>query len=101
MKKVFQTTSPVMIFPASGTGAWEAALVNTLNPGDRVLAPETGHFASLWTKMARGLGLQPCVMESDWRTGVDAAAVRARLEEDRDHQLKAVLVVHNETSTGV
>jgi len=101
LKGVFRTTQPVVIFPASGTGAWEAALVNTLNPGDRVLAFETGHFASLWVKMARNLGLRPDLIGSDWRRGADAAAIGARLAEDRSHDVKAVMVVHNETSTGV
>ena len=101
MKAVFQTQSPVVIFPASGTGAWEAALVNTLSPGDRVLAFETGHFATLWAKMASNLGLRLSLIEGDWRHGVDAAAVGAKLAEDRTREIKAVMVVHNETSTGV
>lgn len=101
MKAVFQTQSPVVIFPASGTGAWEAALVNTLSPGDRVLAFETGHFATLWAKMASNLGLRLDLIEGDWRHGVDAGAVGAKLAEDRNREIKAVMVVHNETSTGV
>jgi alanine-glyoxylate transaminase / serine-glyoxylate transaminase / serine-pyruvate transaminase len=101
LKKVFKTKSPVVIFPASGTGAWEAALVNTLSPGDRVLMYETGHFASLWHEMAKRLGLSPEFISSDWRHGADPAAVEARLKEDRAHEIKAVCVVHNETSTGV
>ena len=101
MKAVFQTRSPVIIFPASGTGAWEAALVNTLNPGDRVLAFETGHFATLWSKMAANLGLRVDFVPGDWRHGVDPAAVAAKLSDDRNHEIKAVMVVHNETSTGV
>jgi alanine-glyoxylate transaminase/serine-glyoxylate transaminase/serine-pyruvate transaminase len=101
MKAVFRTENPVIIFPASGTGAWEAALVNTLSPGDRVLAFETGHFATLWSKMAANLGLRVDFVPGDWRHGVDPAAVAARLSEDRNHQIKAVMVVHNETSTGV
>ena len=101
MKRVFQTAGAVAIFPASGTGAWEAALVNTLSPDDQVLAFETGHFASLWSKMACNLGLRVDAIAGDWRSGADAAAIGARLAEDRDHRIKAVMVVHNETSTGV
>jgi len=101
LKKVFATAGPVVIYPASGTGAWEAALVNTLSPGDRVLMFETGHFATLWRKMADKLGLAVDFVPGDWRSGVDAADVESRLIEDRDHAIKAVLVVHNETSTGV
>ncbi|MGO4325800.1 alanine--glyoxylate aminotransferase family protein [Cupriavidus sp. 2TAF22] len=101
VRKVFQTAQPVVIYPASGTGAWEAALVNTLSPGDRVLMFETGHFASLWKKMADKLGLQPEFLVGDWRHGVDAAAIGAYLGQDRGHAIKAVCVVHNETSTGV
>ena len=101
MKAVFQTRSPVIIFPASGTGAWEAALVNTLSAGDRVLMCETGQFATLWQNMAKKLGLAPEFIPGDWRHGVDAAAVEAKLKEDKSHAIKAVCVVHNETSTGV
>jgi len=105
LKAVFQTKQPVVIFPASGTGAWEAALVNTLSPGDRVLMFETGHFASLWNKMATKLGLSVDLVPTDWRRGVDPAAVEAKLAEDRGQSskaaIKAVCVVHNETSTGV
>jgi len=101
IRKIFQTTQPVVIYPASGTGAWEAALVNTLSAGDRVLMFETGHFASLWKKMADKLGLNPEFLVGDWRHGVDAAAIGARLAEDRHHEIRAVCVVHNETSTGV
>ena len=101
LKKVFQTRAPVVIYPASGTGAWEAALVNTLSPGERVLMFETGHFASLWHKMATKLGLSVDLVPTDWRRGVDPAAVEAKLGEDREHRIKAVCVVHNETSTGV
>jgi alanine-glyoxylate transaminase/serine-glyoxylate transaminase/serine-pyruvate transaminase len=101
IRKVFQTAQPVVIYPASGTGAWEAALVNTLSPGDKVLMFETGHFASLWKKMADKLGLDPEFIVGDWRHGVDAAAIGARLAADRAHQIKAVCGVHNETSTGV
>jgi alanine-glyoxylate transaminase/serine-glyoxylate transaminase/serine-pyruvate transaminase len=101
LKNVFQTKQPVVIYPASGTGAWEAALVNTLSPGDRVLMFETGHFASLWNKMAGKLGLAVELVPTDWRRGVDPAAVEAKLKDDRAHAVKAVCVVHNETSTGV
>jgi alanine-glyoxylate transaminase/serine-glyoxylate transaminase/serine-pyruvate transaminase len=100
IKTIFKTTGPVFIYPSSGTGAWEAALVNTLSPGDRVLMYETGHFATLWKSMAAKLGLQPEFIESDWRGGADAAAIEARLREDKGHTIKAVCVVHNETSTG-
>ena len=101
LKGVFQTKQPVVIFPASGTGAWEAALVNTLSPGDRVLMFETGHFATLWHKMAARLGITVDLVPTDWRRGVDPAAVEAKLRDDRQHAIKAVCVVHNETSTGV
>ena len=101
LKQVFRTKSPVVIFPASGTGAWEAALVNTLSAGDRVLMYETGQFASLWHGMAKRMGIEPEYLASDWRHGADAAAIEARLAEDRGHEIKAVCVVHNETSPGV
>jgi alanine-glyoxylate transaminase/serine-glyoxylate transaminase/serine-pyruvate transaminase len=101
LKHVFKTKSPVVIFPASGTGAWEAALVNTLSPGDKVLMVETGHFATLWLNMAKRLGLDPAFIPGDWRHGADPAAVEARLAEDKGKTIKAVCVVHNETSTGV
>jgi alanine-glyoxylate transaminase/serine-glyoxylate transaminase/serine-pyruvate transaminase len=101
LKTVFRTKGPVIIFPASGTGAWEAALVNTLSAGDRVLMYETGHFATLWHGMAKRLGLRPEFLSSDWRHGADPAAIEARLADDRGHEIKAVCVVHNETSTGV
>lgn len=100
IRTIFKTTHPVIIYPASGTGAWEAALVNTLSPGDRVLMFETGHFASLWKRIAERLGLQPEFIAGDWRHGADPAAIEARLREDSDHRIKAVCVVHNETSTG-
>jgi alanine-glyoxylate transaminase/serine-glyoxylate transaminase/serine-pyruvate transaminase len=100
IKTVFQTESPVVIYPASGTGAWEAALVNALSPGDHILMYETGHFASLWRTMAARLGLDPEFIQSDWRSGVDPAEVEARLKDDKGHAIKAVCVVHNETSTG-
>jgi len=98
---VFGTTNPVVIFPGSGTGAWEAALVNTLSPGDRVLAFETGHFAMLWHAMASSLGLEVDLVPGDWRHGVDPDVVEERLAADSGHRVKAVCVVHNETSTGV
>jgi alanine-glyoxylate transaminase/serine-glyoxylate transaminase/serine-pyruvate transaminase len=101
LKQIFKTKSPVVIFPASGTGAWEAALVNTLSAGDRVLMCETGHFATLWHGMAKKLGLKPEFIDGDWRHGADAAAIEARLAADKQHAIKAVCVVHNETSTGV
>jgi alanine-glyoxylate transaminase/serine-glyoxylate transaminase/serine-pyruvate transaminase len=101
LKHVFKTQSPVVIFPASGTGAWEAALVNTLSAGDHVLMCETGHFATLWHTMAKKLGLVPEFIASDWRHGADPAAIEARLATDTQHAIKAVCVVHNETSTGV
>jgi alanine-glyoxylate transaminase/serine-glyoxylate transaminase/serine-pyruvate transaminase len=101
MKRVFKTKGQVVIYPASGTGAWEAALVNTLSAGDQVLMYETGHFASLWQKMALKLGLHPEFLAGDWRTGADPAAIEKRLREDASHRIKAVCVVHNETSTGV
>jgi alanine-glyoxylate transaminase/serine-glyoxylate transaminase/serine-pyruvate transaminase len=101
MQQIFKTRNPVVIFPASGTGAWEAALVNTLSAGDRVLMYETGHFATLWYRMATRLGIEPEFIPGDWRHGADAAAIEARLAEDRAQRIKAVCVVHNETSTGV
>ena len=100
LKHVFKTKSAVIIFPASGTGAWEAALVNTLSPGDKVLMYETGHFATLWNGMAKRLGIVPEFIAGDWRHGADPAAIEARLAADRKHEIKAVCVVHNETSTG-
>jgi alanine-glyoxylate transaminase/serine-glyoxylate transaminase/serine-pyruvate transaminase len=101
IREVFQTRQPVVIYPASGTGAWEAALVNTLSPGDAVLMVETGHFAALWKKLAERLGLAPEFIPGDWRSGVDAAKVAERLAADPQHRIRAVCVVHNETSTGV
>ena len=98
---VIGTRQPVVIYPASGTGAWEAALANTLSPGDHVLMAETGHFATVWKQVARQLGLEPIFLPGDWRRGVDAAAVEARLAEDGAGTIKAVCIVHNETSTGV
>ena len=101
IKPVFQTQHPVIIFPSSGTGGWEAALVNTLNPGDRVLAFETGQFAVLWAKMAANLGLNVDLVPTDWKHGVDPAAASEKLNADRSHEIKAVIAVHNETSTGI
>jgi alanine-glyoxylate transaminase/serine-glyoxylate transaminase/serine-pyruvate transaminase len=101
LKPVFKTAAPVVIYPASGTGAWEAALVNTLSPGERVLMAETGHFASLWCEMARRLGLEVELLAGDWRHGVEPEQVGAALAADRARRIKAVCVVHNETSTGV
>ena len=101
LKDIFKTRAHVIIYPSSGTGAWEAALVNTLSPGDRVLMFETGQFATLWQRIAVKLGLVVDFVAGDWRRGVDPAEVEARLTEDRAHEIKAVLCVHNETSTGV
>ena len=100
MKWVFGTDAHVFIYPSSGTGAWEAALVNTLSPGDAVLMYETGHFATLWKTLAERMGLKPEFIEGDWRGGADPERIEARLREDKDHEIKAVCVVHNETSTG-
>ena len=105
IRKIFQTQHPVIVYPASGTGAWEAALVNTLSSGDHVLMYETGHFAALWKKLADRLGLQTEFIAfpgiDGWRKGIDAGLIEARLKDDAQHQIKAVCVVHNETSTGV
>ena len=101
IKPVFGTKADVIIYPASGTGAWEAALVNTLSVGDRVLMFETGHFATLWRELAERLGLVVDFVSGDWRQGVDPKLVEAKLAEDRSHAIKAVMAVHNETSTGV
>ena len=100
VKGIFKTKGHVFIFPASGTGGWEAALVNCLSPGDRVLMFETGQFATLWKTMATRLGLKPEFIESDWRIGADPAQIEARLREDKAHEIKAVCVVHNETASG-
>jgi alanine-glyoxylate transaminase / serine-glyoxylate transaminase / serine-pyruvate transaminase len=100
IKTIFQTKSPVVIYPASGTGAWEAALANTLSPGDHVLMYESGHFAALWKALATKLGLNAEIIASDWRHGVDANAIETRLKADTERRIKAVCVVHNETSTG-
>jgi len=101
MKKVFRTESDVVIYPASGTGAWEAALVYTLSPGNKVLMAETGHFAALWKRLAERLGLSVILLPGDWRHGVSAAAIEEALAGDREHAIAAVCIVHNETSTGV
>src|SRR6266481_6209001 len=100
-RKIFKTAGPVIIFPSSGTGAWEAAIVNTLSPGDKVLMVETGHFATLWRQMAARWGIEVDFMPGDWRHGADPAAIEAKLAQDTSHAIKAVMVVHNETSTGV
>ncbi len=100
LRQVFKTEGQVVIFPASGTGAWEAALVNCLSPGERVLMVETGHFATLWKEMAERLGLRAEFIETDWRSGADPQAIEARLRSDVGGEIKAVCVVHNETSTG-
>jgi alanine-glyoxylate transaminase/serine-glyoxylate transaminase/serine-pyruvate transaminase len=100
MKRIMRTAGPVVIYPASGTGAWEAALVNTLSPGDRVLMAETGHFATLWRELAGRLGLDVEMIPGDWRHGADPARLAERLRADAGHRIKAVAVVHNETSTG-
>ncbi|MEP3845195.1 MAG: aminotransferase class V-fold PLP-dependent enzyme [Paracoccaceae bacterium] len=101
LKTVFKTKNRVVIYPASGTGAWEAALVNVLAPGDQVLMYETGQFATLWKNMATKLGFDPVFMQGDWRSGANAEAIGAQLAADTAHKLKAVCVVHNDTATGV
>ena len=100
LKSVFNTESPILIYPASGTGGWESSLLNTLCPGDKVLAFETGHFATLWKNVAVKLGLEVTWVEGDWRKGIDADVVQQHLIEDQSHQVKAVLAVHTETSSG-
>jgi alanine-glyoxylate transaminase/serine-glyoxylate transaminase/serine-pyruvate transaminase len=100
LRRIFKTTGPVVIYPASGTGAWEAALTNTLSPGDTVLMCRTGWFATLWKEMAERLSLKPTFIDTDWRRGADVPALAAALAADTAHQIKAVCVVHNETSTG-
>src|SRR5499426_464642 len=100
IKTIFKTTNPVVIYTATGTGAWEAALVNTLSPGDRVLMVETGQFATLWKIMAEKLGLKPEFIKTDWRIGADPAAIEEHLRRDKNKEIKAVCVLHNETSTG-
>ncbi len=101
LKAIFKTQNHVFIYPASGTGAWEAALVNTLDPGDSVLMYETGQFATLWKKMAEKLGFEPIFMQGDWRSGASADAIAEQLKADTNHAIKAVCVVHNDTSTGI
>ena len=101
LKKVFRTNMPVLLYPASGTGSWEAALVNVVSPGDRVLAFETGHFATLWCNVAKKLGIEVDFVGGDWRYGVDPTVVEEKLAADKDNLIKAVLVVHNETSSGI
>jgi alanine-glyoxylate transaminase/serine-glyoxylate transaminase/serine-pyruvate transaminase len=100
LKRIFQTSAPVIVYPSSGTGAWEAALVNTLSPGDRILMVETGHFATLWRNLAVALGIEVDFLPGDWRHGVDATAIEKTLAGDGRHAIRAVAVVHNETSTG-
>ena len=100
IKTIFKTTKPVICYTATGTGAWEAALVNTLSPGDRVLMVETGQFATLWKNMAGKLGLRPEFITTDWRIGAEPAAIEAYLRKDMAHEIKAVCILHNETSTG-
>ncbi|MDA1090261.1 MAG: aminotransferase class V-fold PLP-dependent enzyme [Proteobacteria bacterium] len=101
LKLVFKTKNPVIIYPSSGTGAWEAAMVNTLSPGDKVLTFETGQFMHLWRDLCRRIGLEPIVEGDDWRTGVIIEDAKATLEKDTNHEIKAVCMVHNETATGV
>ncbi len=100
-QQIFQTKGPVIVFPSSGTGAWEAAIVNTLSPGDKVLMVETGHFATLWRQMAARWGIDVDFLPGDWRHGASSAEIEAKLAADKSHAIKAVMVVHNETSTGV
>jgi alanine-glyoxylate transaminase/serine-glyoxylate transaminase/serine-pyruvate transaminase len=100
IKTIFKTATPVIIYTATGTGAWEAALVNTLSPGDRVLMVETGQFATLWKNMAEKLGLKPEFITTDWRTGADPSVIETHLRKDKNHEIKAVCVLHNETATG-
>ncbi len=100
IKTIFKTSGPVVIYPASGTGAWEAALANVLAPGEKALMVETGHFASLWCELAAALGIETETIVTDWRRGVDPEVVEQRLREDSSHSIKALCVVHNETSTG-
>jgi len=100
IKTIFKTTNPVIIYTATGTGAWEGALVNTLSPGDRVLMVETGQFATLWKNMAARLGVVPEFIKTDWRIGADPKVIEAKLREDKNKEIKAVCVLHNETATG-
>jgi alanine-glyoxylate transaminase/serine-glyoxylate transaminase/serine-pyruvate transaminase len=101
LKQIFQTSAPVVIYPSSGTGAWEAALTNTLSPGDKVLMFDIGHFSTLWKQMAERLGLVVDFVPGDWRHGVDPGLVASKLADDRAHAIRAIAIVHNETSTGV
>ncbi len=100
MREIFNCSGPVVIYPSSGTGAWEAALVNTLSPGDKIAIVETGQFASLWAALARRLNLEPIIIESDWRRGAEPDRVESFLRSDANREIKAICVVHNETSTG-
>jgi alanine-glyoxylate transaminase/serine-glyoxylate transaminase/serine-pyruvate transaminase len=100
IKTIFKTANPVIIYTATGTGAWEGALINTMSPGDRVLMVETGQFGTLWKNMAEKIGLKPEFIKTDWRSGADPKQIEARLREDKNHEIKAVCVLHNETSTG-
>src|ERR1700709_2786328 len=100
IKTIFKTTNPVIVYTATGTGAWEGALANTLSPGDRVLMVETGQFATLWKKMAERIGLKPEFISTDWRQGADPKLIEAKLREDKNKEIKAVCVLQNETSTG-
>src|ERR1700688_209162 len=100
IKTIFKTTNPVIIYTATGTGAWEAALTNTLSPGDRVLMVETGQFATLWKVMAERLGLKPEFIKTDWRVGADPKVIEEHLRKDKAHEIKTVCVLHNETATG-
>src|SRR6202790_1187439 len=101
MRTIFRTTGPVVIYPASGAGGWEAAIVNALSPGDRVLLFETGHFSQLWRQLAERFGIVVEYVPGTWRTGADPGELEARLKSDVRHEFKAVMAVHNETSTGV
>src|SRR5438552_18279302 len=101
LRTVFQTSGPVVMFPASGTGAWEAAIVNTLSPGDHVLAFETGQFSTLWKNLAERMGVQVEFVPGNWRRGVEPGDVETRLKADRDHAVRPVMLVHNETSRGL
>ncbi|MGO4834620.1 alanine--glyoxylate aminotransferase family protein, partial [Rhizobiaceae sp. 2RAB30] len=100
IKQIFKTEHDVIIYPSSGTGAWEAALSNVLTPGDKIMTYETGHFASLWAKLATRIGLVPITVGENWRAGVDPNVIEAELRKDTARAIKAVCVVHNETSTG-
>ncbi|MGI9083027.1 MAG: pyridoxal-phosphate-dependent aminotransferase family protein [Candidatus Fonsibacter lacus] len=101
LKSIFKTTQPVIMYPASGTGAWEAAIVNTLNPRDKVLMFETGQFSYLWAEQAKKLSLDVELVPGDWRHGIDSKVVEQKLSQDKDHKIKALLVLHNETATGI